>query len=75
MTLKVEMRMKHQPVCCGRSSAVGLHRARISLGLPKACFALRSWTPAAKGCCLKYLLCAGHGPCAAEEVLGSGWMR
>ena len=40
MSLEVETRMKHQPLCCERSSAVGLSRARISLGLPKACFVL-----------------------------------
>lgn len=63
MTLKVEMRVKRQPVCCERSSAVGSSRARISLGLPKACFALWSWT---------------HQPRAAAEsthfpgVLGMG---
>lgn len=63
MTLKVEMRTKHQPVCCERSSGVGLSRARISLGLPKGCFTLWSWTHQPR---------AAAGSTCFPGVLGTG---
>lgn len=75
MTLKVEMRMKHQPVCCGLEQSQDFPRAAQGLfravELDPASQGLLLKVPVSLVCWARALLCGGCSGVRLDEITAS----